>query len=250
MMTIEIFDTADGVHRAAAEAFVRVTTDAIDAGRRCAVALSGGSTTKRLYQLLATPPFSSRIRWSDIHFFWGDERHVPPDHPDSNYKMAAEAMLSKVPVAPAQIHRTPAEIADAERAAQEYEDDIRAFFGGEAVPRFDLIHLGVGEDGHTASLFPGTPALDERNRLCVANWVPKLGAYRITLTLPVLNAGGTVMFIVTGAEKAPIVRQVLRGGQSAGAAATHASALPAQLVQPTDGELWWLLDRATAGEQS
>src|SRR5687768_18378698 len=187
MMRVEVADTAEGVYRAAADAFVRVTTDAVEARGRCAVVLSGGSTPKGVYQLLAAPAYSASVRWDRIHFCWGDERHVPPDHADSNYRMASEAMLSKVPVPSSHIHRIHGETADAERAAQEYEDEIRAFFGSDdVVPRFDLVHLGLGTDGHTASLFPETRALDERRRLSVANWVPKLGASRITLTTPVL----------------------------------------------------------------
>jgi 6-phosphogluconolactonase len=194
-----------------------------------------------VYQLLAAPAFRGRVRWTDIHFFWGDERHVSPDHADSNYRMAVEAMLSKVPVPPANVHRIRGELPDADRSAREYEDAIRSCVEGEPIPRFDLIHLGVGTDGHTASLFPGTPALEEPQRLCVANWVPRLNTHRITLTLPVLNAARAVVFIATGLEKAPIVQRVLHDS-------TEPVPLPAQLIRPADGELWWMLDRAAAGE--
>jgi len=240
----DVAQSVDVLNRMVAEQFVRVTTDALRERGRCAVALSGGTTPKGVYQFLASPSFCSRVPWSEIDFFWGDERHVPPDHPDSNYRMALEAMLSKVPVNSGQIHRIRSEMADAQRAAQDYEDEIRAFFGSET-PRFDLIHLGLGDDGHTASLFPGTAALEERQRLSVANWVPKLGAHRITLTLPLINAARVLAFIVAGVAKAPIVAQVLRGARS-----IEASALPAHLVRPVDGELFWMLDRAAAGELS
>ena len=242
MSKIEVAENAEALSQAVAKQFVRLTTDAVRARGRCAVALSGGSTPRSVYRMLAYEPFRSRVRWDQIDFFWGDERHVPSDHADSNYRMVDEAMLSKVPVAQAQIHRIHGEIADAEHAAQEYEREIRAFFS-DPVPRFDLVHLGLGTDGHTASLFPGTPALDEQDRLCVANWVATHSAYRMTLTLPVLNAARAVVFIVSGAGKAPIVREVVRGSDPS-------REFPAALVQPTDGELWWMLDRAAAGELS
>jgi 6-phosphogluconolactonase len=241
MTKIEVAESAEALSHAVAKQFVRLTTDAVRARGRCAVALSGGSTPRGVYRMLAYEPFRSRVRWDQIDFFWGDERHVPSDHADSNYRMVDEAMLSKVPVARAQIHRIRGEMADADRAAQEYESEIRAFFS-DPVPRFDLVHLGLGTDGHTASLFAGTPALDEQERLCVANWVTKLDTYRMTLTLPVLNAARAVVFIVGGAEKAPIVREVVRGSDPS-------REFPAALVQPTDGELWWMLDRAAAGER-
>jgi 6-phosphogluconolactonase len=239
-MRVEVAENAEVLSHLVAEQFVRLTTDAIDSRGRCAVALSGGSTPKSVYQLLAAPAFRSRVRWSDIHFFWGDERHVPPDHPDSNYRMAVEAMLSKVPVPPANVHRVRGELSDAEQAAREYEHTVRACVGGEPMPRFDLIDLGIGTDGHTASLFPGSAGLEERERVCVANWIATLDTYRITLTLPTLNAARAVIFIVKGAEKASIVQRVLSDpvGES----------LPAQLVRPADGTLLWMLDRAAAGE--
>jgi 6-phosphogluconolactonase len=219
-----------------AEQFVRLTNEAIQERGRCAVALAGGSTPRGVYRLLADEPFRSRVPWDRIECFWGDERHVPPDHPDSNYRMAADTLLSKVPVSPRNIHRMPGETRDAAQAAREYEEELRASFHG--MPRFDLILLGLGADGHTASLFPGTPALAEHGRWCVATWVSRLSAYRLTLTFPVLNATRVVAFVVSGAEKAGIVRAVLRG----------AGDLPARRVQPMDGELWWMLDRAAAGE--
>ena len=240
-MRIEVAEHADALNHGVAEQFVRLTTDAVEARGRCAVALSGGSTPKNVYQLLAAPAFRSRVRWGDIHFFWGDERHVPPDHPDSNYRMAVEAMLSKVPVPPANVHRVRSELPDVERAAREYEETIRACVDGEPLPRFDVIHLGIGTDGHTASLFPVSAALQERERLCVANWVAKFGGYRITLTLPILNAARVAIFIVTGAAKAPIIQQVLRDRDAT-------PPFPAQLVRPVDGECWWMLDQAAAGE--
>lgn len=240
-MKIDVAEHADALNHCVAEQFVRLTTEAVEARGRCAVALSGGSTPKNVYQLLAAPAFRARVRWGDIHFFWGDERHVPPDHPDSNYRMAVEAMLSKVPVPPANVHRVRSELPDAEPSAREYEETIRACVAGASLPRFDVIHLGIGTDGHTASLFPGSAALAERERLCVANWVEKFAGYRITLTLPILNAARAAIFIVTGAAKAPIIQQVLRDRDAT-------PPFPAQLIRPQDGECWWMLDQAAAGE--
>jgi len=150
-------------------------------------------------------------------------------------------MLSKVPVPPANVHRVRGELPDTERSAREYEETIRACVAGASLPRFDVIHLGVGTDGHTASLFPGSAALAERERLCVANWVEKFAGYRITLTLPILNAARAAIFIVTGAAKAPIIQQVLRDRDAT-------PPFPAQLIRPVDGECWWMLDQAAAGE--
>jgi 6-phosphogluconolactonase len=247
MIHTEIAESIDALNQALAERFARLTMEAIRARGRCFVALSGGATPRGVYQLLATEPYRSRVLWDQIDVFWGDERHVPPDHADSNYGMTAETLLSKVPVSPKKIHRVHAEIPDANLAAHEYDAEIRAAFGGsENMPRFDLNLLGLGADGHTASLFPGTLALDERRQLCVANWVEKLGAYRITMTLPLINASRVIVFMVSGAEKARIVREVLQGAEAA-PAARHAPPLPASLVRPVDGELWWMLDRAAAG---
>jgi 6-phosphogluconolactonase len=243
MTRIEVADSADELSHMVAERFVRLATAALRERGRCTVALSGGSTPKGVYRLLATEPFRARVRWDSIDFFWGDERHVPLDHPDSNYRMAAETLLAKVPVSPKRTHRIHAEIGDAALAAQEYETEIRAAFGEPvATPRFDVMLLGLGNDGHIASLFPGTPALDERRRLCVENWVATLSAYRITLTLPLINASRAVVFMVSGAEKSAMVHQILHG--------RDAPPLPAQLVKPSDGELCWMLDRAAAGELS
>jgi 6-phosphogluconolactonase len=242
----EVADNADALSRLVAEQFVSRTTDALRERGRCAVALSGGATPKGVFRVLASEAYRSRVQWDQIDFFWGDERHVPADHTDSNYRMTAETLLSRVPVRAERIHRVRGEIHDAARAAQEYETEIRTTCAEPvAIPRFDLVLLGLGADGHTASLFPGTAALDERRRLCVANWVEALSAYRITMTLPLINAARIVLFVVSGAEKAPVVAQVLGN-----VGATHAPPLPATLVQPTDGELFWMLDRAAARELS
>ncbi|HYL79732.1 MAG TPA: 6-phosphogluconolactonase, partial [Candidatus Acidoferrum sp.] len=208
------------------------------------VALSGGSTPKALFRLLAGEgdgSFRGRVPWNRAQVFWGDERHVPPDHPDSNYRMTYDTLLSRVPVPPENIHRIRTEDPDADKVAESYERTLRSVFrlAEGQLPRFDLVLLGMGPDGHTASLFPGTPALHERKRLVVGQWVEKLQTHRITLTPPVLNNAALVVFLVSGAEKAETLRAVLLGEY-------QPERFPAQLVRPTGGRLLWLVDRAAA----
>lgn len=223
---------------------------------RCALALAGGSTPRPVYQRLAQPPYAERVPWSRVHVFWGDERCVPRDDPASNARMVDAALLAHVPLPPANVHRVPVERGTPDAVAAAYEAELRAFFGataparapsgraerekgGEvaALPRFDLVLLGMGADGHTASLFPGSPALVEQKRLVVAAYAAHLASWRITLTLPVLNAAHRVVFLVAGAEKAPALRAVRSG----------ASDLPAARVRPARGRLLWLVDAAALG---
>lgn len=213
--------------------------DAIARNKRFTIALSGGSTPKALYSELAGSKFRD-LPWGNICFFWGDERHVPPDHPDSNYRMTREALLSKVPVPPQNIFRIKAEGKDPEAVAQDYERTLRTFFHLEKdqLPRFDLVLLGLGPDGHTASLFPGANALKENERLVLAYWVESMKTNRITLTFPVLNNAACDMFLVSGKEKAQRVREILDEGKD----------FPAGMVRPADGTLLWMMDRAAAGE--
>jgi 6-phosphogluconolactonase len=227
---------------AAAEEVVRAANDAIAQRGRFTIALSGGSTPKSLFNLLATNARNT-LPWDRMFFFWGDERHVPPTDPDSNYRMADETMLSKIPVAAANVFRIKAENPDADAVALAYEQTLRKFFALEArqFPHFDLILLGMGPDGHTASLFPGTAALQEKSRLVVANWVEKLKASRFTLTLPVLNAAACVAFLVSGTDKAPALHAVLEGD-------APGEQYPSKLVRPTNGKLIWLIDRAAASQ--
>ncbi len=237
---IRILKTAVDLFEAAASEFAAQASAAVRVNGRFTVALSGGSTPRTLYSLLATKP---AIPWEKICFFWGDERHVPPSQPESNYRMAHEALLSKVPARPENIFRVHAEEKDAAAAALQYEQTLKDFFHlspGE-FPRFDLVFLGVGPDGHTASLFPGTPALNETQRLVVANWVPKFNTHRITFTLPVLNAAASVMFLTSGADKAAILHEVLENS---------AADLPSQRVRPANGRLVWLVDEAAASALS
>jgi 6-phosphogluconolactonase len=232
---IRILNTPADLFQAAATDFATLAWQSVQSNGRFAVALSGGSTPKSLYALLASGSIPN-IPWEKIFFFFGDERFVPPDHPESNYRMAREAgLFSKVPEG--NVFRVPTEEKDAGTAARAYEQTLRRFFGlqGGEFPRFDLVLLGLGPDGHTASLFPGTAALIEKSSLVVANWVEKFQTYRITLTLPVLNRSACDMFLVTGADKADIVRDVLENENAN---------LPSQKVRPADGRLLWLLDGA------
>ena len=233
-------NTPQELFQAAAAEFIGLAEHFVHGHGRFTVALSGGSTPKHLYTLLASDVVPS-IAWDKIFFFFSDERHVPPDHPDSNYRMAQEFLFSKVPVPPENIFRIHTE-EDAGTAARMYEETLQRVFTLKAgeFPRLDLILLGLGPDGHTASLFPGTAALNESSRLVVANWVEKFQSYRVTLTYPVIDNAANVTFLVSGGEKASAVRQILQDGVD----------LPAKRVQPRDGRLLWLLDRAAAGELS
>jgi len=208
------------------------------------IALSGGSTPKSLFNLLATNA-RTVLPWDRMFFFWGDERHVPPTDPESNYRMAEETMLSKIPVAAGNVLRIAAENPDAAAAAEAYEQTLRKFFALEPgqFPRFDLILLGMGPDGHTASLFPDSAGLKEKSRLVIANWVEKFKTFRLSLTLPVLNASACVAFLVSGTDKAPALHAVLEGDGSG-------EQYPSKLVRPVDGKLIWLVDRAAASALS
>lgn len=205
---------------------------------RFTMVLAGGNTPRAAYTLLASNTYGTPLPWEKMHVFWGDERHVPPDHVDSNYRMAHEALLSKVRIPTTNIHRIMAE-KDAQQAADEYEATLRTFFGLGVLPRFDLILLGMGHDGHTASLFPGTAAVQEQTRLVVAPWVEKFDTYRITMTPPVLCNAAHVVFAAGGADKAATLQQVLHGHY-------QPDLYPAQVVTPTHGSLLWLVDEAAA----
>jgi 6-phosphogluconolactonase len=239
---IRTLTTPQELFAAAAEEVVRTANEAVAQRGRFTIALAGGSTPKSLYNLLATNARTA-LPWDRMFFFWGDERHVPPADPESNYGMAEEAMLSKIPVAAGNVFRIKAENPNAAAAAEDYEQTLRKFFALELgqFPRFDLILLGMGPDGHTASLFPGTAALQEKSRLVVANWVEKMKTHRITLTLPVLNAGRCVTFLVSGTDKATVLRAVLEEN-------VPPEQYPAKLVKPNDGKLIWLIDRGAASQ--
>jgi 6-phosphogluconolactonase len=207
---------------------------------RFLLALSGGSTPRPLYELLASRPFATRIDWPRVHMFWGDERCVPPDQPESNYRMAREALLDHVPLPPANVHRIRGEDKPTEAAAA-YAESLGAFFGSRdssPTESFDLVLLGMGADGHTASLFPGSAAAKESRRWVVATPGPEPGSWRVSLTPVLLNASENVTFLVTGADKAERLKDVLEGGQP--------DLLPAQLIRPTHGALHWMIDAAAA----
>jgi 6-phosphogluconolactonase len=244
---ILISRTIDDLLQTAATGIVDIVRASVAANGTCTLALSGGSTPRSLFELLARPTFAEQISWQDVQVFWGDERHVPPDHPDSNFRMANEALLSHVPIPAENIHRIPAELPNAATVAVAYAEDLRrAFHLGDdqaALPRFDLIMLGMGEDGHTASLFPHSPALNERKALVAANPVPKLDTTRLTFTLPVINNAARIWFLVTGGSKAEILKAVLEGPR-------QPETLPSQLINPIDGELCFLLDTTSAAALS
>ena len=243
-MEIRTLTTPQELFEAAAEEVLRAAKEAVEQRGRFTIALSGGSTPKNLFNLLATNA-RTVLPWDRTFFFWGDERHVPPTDPDSNYHMAEETMLSKIPVAAGNVFRMAAENPDAAAAAEAYEQTLRKIFALETgqFPRFDLILLGMGPDGHTASLFPGTAALQEKSRLVVANWVDKLKASRLSLTLPVLNAAACVTFLVSGMDKAAALHAVLEGD-------APGEQYPSKLIRPVDGKLIWLVDRAAASALS
>jgi 6-phosphogluconolactonase len=227
-MIKKIFAHAQGLARGAAEYFVTRRPET--------VALSGGSTPKRMFQILAEQ-FRDQVEWSGIRFFWSDERHVPPDDPESNYRMANEALLAHVPVSAENVHRIHGEEPNAVVAASEYERTI-VEVTRQSLPRLDLIFLGLGTDGHTASIFPGSEVLHETRRLVAAPYVEKFKSHRITMTLPLINNAASVVFLVSGAEKAEIVKSVFEGGNQ----------YPAQAVGPVQAELIWMLDKDAASK--
>jgi 6-phosphogluconolactonase len=243
---VRIFADVGALSRAAAQEFVRRAGEALAARGRFAVALSGGSTPRQLYQLLAAEPFRSQVDWSRVDFFWGDERCVPPDHKDSNYRMAREALLDRLAVPGDHVHRMEAERADRDAAARDYQETLARVLGvlaGGEPPALDLVLLGLGPDGHTASLFPHTAALAEHSRWVVVNYVPKFGTDRLTLTAPVLNRGREVLFLVAGADKAEPLAEVLEGPPDP-------DRLPAQRIRPAHGRLVWFVDRQAAARLS
>jgi len=237
---IRILEDGAAIAKRAAQEFVQAATLAVREKGSFNAVLAGGSTPKALYGLLVNDPtLRSQVPWDKIHLFFGDERHVAPDHPDSNFRMATETLISKSPVKPEQVTRIKGEYPDADRAALEYEKALREYFklkNGE-YPRFDLVLAGMGNEGHTLSLFPGTKALHADGRIVVRNWVGKLYAERITLTAPAASNAARVIFMVTGADKAPALKGVLEGP-------FEPEQLPAQLLQPKNGKLLWLVDAA------
>jgi 6-phosphogluconolactonase len=234
-LSVHVYSSSDELAAAAAREFATRAEEAIGERGRFAVVLAGGSTPETMYGILARD-YTDRIDWSKVYVFFGDERSVPPHHEDSNLKMASEVLLDHVPVG--NVHRIRGELPPYE-AAEAYEGELRKFFQTENVPRFDLILLGIGADGHTASLFPETPALEVRDRWVVANPVPRLNTTRITLTVPVINAARIVTFLVAGEDKAEALKETLEGD-------ANPFAYPAKLIQPPGGPEWMVEQSAAS----
>jgi 6-phosphogluconolactonase len=239
---IRRYPDAEAVSRAAAQDLVAVARAAIAARGRFCVALSGGSTPRRMYEILSESPRWARLQWGRVEFFWGDERAVAPDHADSNYGAAAAALLRPLDIAPEPVHWIQGELPDPEEAATRYQDERARVFASPPdglPPIFDLVLLGMGPDGHTASLFPYSQALTERRRWVVGHHVARLGKARVTMTPPILNRAAEVRLLVTGVDKAGVLREALLGPR-------EPERLPVQLVAPEAGRLVWMLDRAAA----
>jgi len=243
--TIEVLPTTAALMHAAARQFVVSAATVARTSGRFVVALSGGSTPKRLYALLATKAYATQVDWPLVQLFWGDERCVPPDDPDSNYRMVSETLLDRVPLPAQNVHRIRGED-DPDAAAVGYEQELRQTFSTpEGAARhapgacFDLILLGMGGNGHTASLFPGMAALHEPRRWVMAQRIPGVSTWRITLTPVVINAATSVIFVVAGGEKAAMLRRVIEGPY-------RPDALPAQVIAPRQGRLGWLVDAEAA----
>ena len=236
---IQVYPDLESLSRAAAALLVAQANLAVAARGRFSVALAGGNTPRRTYELLAAPSLKDQAPWDRVHVFWGDERGVPLDDPRSNARLAKEAWLDRGPIPADQIH--PMNGADdPAAAARQYEAQLREFFAGQP-PRLDLVLLGLGDDGHTASLFPGTKVLKERQRWAAAVYLGEPNLYRVTLTAPLINQAAVVAFLVAGGAKAGVLREVLHGPYDPGR-------LPAQLIRPQNGELLWLTDLAAAAQ--
>lgn len=242
---LEIYENAKELAWAAALRFASLAEQAIQERGRFTVALSGGSTPKALFSILAQQPFVDSLPWPNIYFFWGDERCVPPDHADSNFRMTCEALLSKARIPAENVFRILAEDEDHDRAATNYSETLRKFFNlvasasGTELPQFDLVFLGMGADGHTASLFPGSAALQVNDRIATANFVEKFNSWRITLTAATINNAHQIIFLVAGEDKAAPLKEVLEGEY-------QPETYPSQLIKPVNGALLWMLDEAAA----
>jgi 6-phosphogluconolactonase len=234
---IWLYDDYEALSNAAAGIFVQRAREAAQEKGWFAVALSGGNTPQRTYELLAEPPYRDHVSWGQVHVFWGDERCVPHADPRSNIRMARQALLDKVPIPASQIHPISCGKAP-EEGASEYEAALREFFGNRP-PRFDLIFLGLGENGHTASLFPRLPVLQEQMRWVSGVYVEEQDLYRVTMTAPLINHAAVVACLVSGTSKAEVLKEVLEGP-------ADPERLPAQLIRPANGELHWLVDQEAA----
>jgi 6-phosphogluconolactonase len=240
-MQISIYPDTNILRREVAQFIVRLASEAIATRGRFTIALSGGSTPKVLYGLLGDEPYRSQIGWAHADIFWSDERCVPPDSEDSNYHLAQQVLLSKISIPDNQVHRMPADRPDHDAASEAYTEELYRTFGTNNIPKFDLIQLGMGPEGHTASLFPHQESLHEQQRLVMPVSVPKPPPLRLTFTPPLLNAARYVLFLITGAEKADALQAVLEGEY-------HPDEYPAQIVRPVNGEVIWMLDNTAASK--
>src|SRR2546430_413642 len=238
-MHIAIYPDIHALSLQAAQYTVRIARESVADRGRFTIALAGGTTTGELYGLLGSEPFRSQIDWQLVHIFWGDERCVPPDSPDSNFYQAQEVLLNKIAIPVSHIHRMPADLFDHDAASLAYTVEMQHAFRTSGTPSFDLIHLGMGPEGHTASLFPHQASLHEKQRLVIPVSVPKPPPDRLTFTPPLLNAARNVLFLVTGSEKADALQAVLEGEY-------QPEEYPAQIVRPTNGEVVWMLDKNVA----
>ncbi len=235
---VKVFATSEQVAQAVAKRFVELADEAITRSGQFSVALAGGNTPRRAYELLSTQPFKDQVDWKRVYLFFGDERSVASDHQDSNFLMVYESMISKLPIPPGNVHRIIGE-GDVEASARAYEEELRLYFQNSPWPHFDLVLLGLGEDCHTASLFPESAALKEPVRWVTPNWVQKLNSWRITLTAPAINNSRHVLFIVTGHNKSGCVEEVLFGS-------SDPERVPAQLIESQATDLQWFIDRDAA----
>jgi 6-phosphogluconolactonase len=238
---IQVFPDVNAIAARAAELILAAANAAVQQNGRFTIALAGGSTPKTLYSLLAAEPYFSVMPWEKTFIFFGDERHVPPADKDSNFRMANESMLTKLNLKPEQVHRIKTENPDPEKAAHEYEQLLTSFFNLSTgqLPRFDVILIGMGDEGHMLSLFPGTKALHDNGRLVLSNWVGKLYTWRVTVSAPVANNSALAIFMVTKPDKALALKGVLEGPY-------EPEQLPSQLLHPTNGKAIWLIDTAAA----
>jgi 6-phosphogluconolactonase len=236
---VQILSDLEAISHEAASLFVNASRNSIAARKKFAAAISGGSTPRRLYALMSAAPYCDQVDWQKVHFFWADERCVSKEDEASNFKVAFDRLLSKVPIPEGNIHRIKGE-EEPEKAARDYEADIRNFFGVSGLPVFDLVLLGMGEDGHAASLFPGSESLEEKARLAVPVHLGKPNWNRITLTLPVLNNAAQIIFLVAGSSKATVLSEILRDGEKR-------REFPAGRIRPVQGKVIWLIDREAAG---
>lgn len=235
---VQVFSDLEEISHKAAEVFTNFSRSCIASQKKFSAAISGGSTPRKLYRLLGSAEYSPQVDWQRVHLFWADERCVPKEHEESNFKAAFDRLLSKASIPDENIHRIRGE-EDPERGARDYEEDIRKFFGMSGLPMFDLVILGMGEDGHTASLFPGSSLLEERIRLAAPVYLDRPNRNRITLTLPVLNNATQILFLVAGHSKADIVYEILGDGRKK-------ERYPAGLISPDHGSVTWLIDQEAA----